>query len=374
MTRKNDIGICMTLLKRLSRTLTALVVFLVIGATSSNGDEPLLYEGFHYSGVIFSNARLGQNTFLGGGFGWGTNRWQSSTVSAATYEELVFFDFFTPAGGIPPLLGGSANKAMDNGGANWRYTQDLSPYFVPGEEIWFSFLIAMRTNFNGRLNFGFAVGAHADGNSGIGITVTNQLMYARANTTLSAQSLEVPLFGGNYGQGGSNLSYYIVGRYQAGELPSTDALHIWVNGGPNLDTNSVPTMSVTNFTLSGVPNNFRFNDVHAIPISSKIAIWFDEIKLGTSLESIQIAEPPEPPIIDVAGISVTNGLVSLIAAGNTNGWPLTPYYATSLGTNTQWVAITNYSDNPVGTTNVLSFPVPVPAAPSTHFNVATDPL
>jgi len=235
-----------------------------------------------------------------GGIGWDTNDWTKTGSAAGTYQSTNFFTGSNaPAGGAPPLAGGSINKAGVFNGGSSRLTTDLSTSFAAGDTVWFSYLVAVRGRFAGQFNMGFANSASTD--SGIGISISGQQMYARINDELSTGSISAPLSDGGWSDNGTNVSYYVVGQFNKGVGTGNDSLNIWVNQGTTLDPNA-PTLSMSDKALAGTPDRFSFNSLTSTDFPN-IAIWIDEINLASDSDSLGLTVIPEP------------GTLGLLAAG-----------------------------------------------------------
>ncbi len=260
--------------------LSSLYAFALCGAMPSGASATMfLYEGFTYS---TSSGTWLSSLSSSGGVGWSA-AWDAGGRSV-TYQQYDFFGANPPQGGIPTPQGGASNKAAVHASAASRRTTDLASKFPAGGTVWFSFQVAFRGVPTAPIHMGFASGTATA--SGMGITLaTNGRLYGRLNATLSSQSLAIPLSEATFNTGGANRSYYILGRLVRGSGGSADTVHIWVN--PGLGLPDTPTFSITGATLAAIPDRWSFNNAASSSSGlSNVAIWFDEIKMGTTHGSI----------------------------------------------------------------------------------------
>lgn len=279
----------------------AIVAVFVLGAVASAPaiGAQFVYEGF--SSEDYTNGTEIQYVTDNPGTGWGGN-WNA--VSGTTYQSTDFFGDNSPAGGTSDRIGGSANKAGGNTSDVWRSTMDLSDKFQAGDTVWFSYLVAARHNIDNQFNIGFASSTAYD--SGIGISFvpnsSNELIHGRVDGTLSTTSISAPLNSDGFNTNGNNLSYFVVGEFVKGSDPDTDSLRLWVNEGTELP--SAATFEFSDFSLAATPDRFGFNDTTVTLDgggSAQVAVWFDEIKMGASMDDIGVI--PEPSTLALLGLS-----------------------------------------------------------------------
>ncbi len=131
----------------------------------------IVSERFDYSSV--SGTSLTHTLSGGTSFGWsgGWTRFSAANSSGTFQNNDIFVGTLPPAGGTPTTLGGSANKAANQNASHSRATSSLSTHFDTAEdEVWFSFMFAVRNPYDGDINLGFSTST-ADSTSGIGITL-----------------------------------------------------------------------------------------------------------------------------------------------------------------------------------------------------------
>ena len=272
------------------RFLSALLGMLCFGAYPALGTL-ILYEGFDYGA---SSAAL--TNISATGIGWNGD-W-ATTGTSFIYQPNDWFGSVPPAGGSASRVGGSANKGSNGSAGGQRLTADLSTSFAPGTSVWFSYLFAVRGDFSTQFDIGFA--SSTAGYSGIGLSISNHSLFARADGVLSTNSLAAPMSNAGFNVNGTNRSYFVVGRFDKGVGSGNDTLQLWINEGTNLLSESTFTMS--GLTLAATPDRFSFNAPATTP-GQYAAVFIDEIKIGTSAESIGVSVIPEPGSLALLGIS-----------------------------------------------------------------------
>jgi hypothetical protein len=239
-----------------------------ISAASSSG--LIAFENFDYAEASLLDG-------LNGGEGW-SGGWSDASSAGSIRTPGLDYSYL-------PVDGNTLNTAH-SGSSEVRFLRDLDATIgANGTTIWVSYLIRARTNSAGSKWLAF--------NSG-------SVLMGR----MWGSTFRIGQDGGNWGDTGIpmlvNHTYFLVGRldFKSG----SEDVYMWVDpdlsSEPDVSTAHAST-TVSDFTCSQIRIRFEGygdNDVD-----------FDELRIGSTWDSVTGIAPPEPETVGMMVVDVLNG-------------------------------------------------------------------
>jgi hypothetical protein len=263
---------------------TLLVAALAASLASSASATLIAYEGFNYT-----EANGTTITGLNGGTGW-DQAYPTVEGTIRLGDGLSFTGHLASAGKSIERL---QSATMSADGRNWETA-------LATGTIWYSFL--MNPTATGRGTFGVVQGAASNQNGfGIRFEPSTTTLQINANTPNQNPGTNIT-FANGYGQ-----TYLVVGKLTIDTAANTrNDVWAWQNGQtvPTNLTNASVGMSHASFaTGASIPALYgrAFGSPNA-------AVFFDEVRIGTTFGDVAIPEPSS--FAALAGLGVLGMVAS----------------------------------------------------------------